>query len=324
MKTAIAQISPVFLDRIKTTSKVIDTINEAANAGCKLVAFGEAFLPGYPVWLACTDGARFDDSAQKAMHALYMQQAVSIEEGHLKDVVEASTKGDIMVVLGIVERPADRGGHSLYCSCVIIDPALGIVSVHRKLMPTYEERLSWGIGDGHGLKTHRIGEFTLGALNCWENWMPLARAALYAQGENLHIAIWPGCERNTRDITRFIAQESRSFVMSASAVLTERDIECGLPSDLLLGFPHRGLIVAAAAEAGSYNGGSCIAGPDGQFVVAPVLDTEGIIVTELDFARVSEERQNFDPSGHYSRPDVLSLSVSKARQSAMRFVEPRQ
>ena len=188
LKVAIAQIAPVWLDRERTLAKVVQWIDRAASEGCRLVAFGEALVPGYPFWLERTDGARFESDVQKEFHALYSDQAVRIEAGHLDSVREAAKRGGITVVLGTIERAADRGGHSLYCSLVTVlaDGSLG--SVHRKLVPTYEERLAWAPGDGHGLRVHPLGAFTLGSLNCWENWMPLARAALQGQGEDLHVA----------------------------------------------------------------------------------------------------------------------------------------
>jgi len=307
LKVAIAQVAPVLLDREATLEVVVSQVGAAAGAG--LLAFGEAFVPGYPMWLCRTDAARFDDHCQKEMFARSCAAAVTIEDGHLEPVTAVCRRAGIALVLGIVERPRDRGGHSLYCSRVFIDGDGVIRSVHRKLMPTYEERLTWGVGDGAGLVTHRVGPFTLGALNCWENWMPLARAALYAQGEDLHIALWPGGEANTRDITRMIALESRSYVVSASALLRLGDI----PPQ----FPMRDRLVAADSQP-TYNGGSCIAGPDGRWVVEPVVDQEGLIVAELDPARVSQERQNFDPAGHYARPDVLRLHLDRTRQSTLR------
>ena len=139
--------------------------------------------------------------------------------------------------------------------------------------------------------------------------MPLARTALYAQGEDLHVALWPGCDRNTRDVTRFIAYESRSFVISASSVLRADDI----PADV----PLRDLIVADADDAW-YNGGSAIARPDGGWLVEPQIGEERLVTAELDFNQVLEERQNFDPTGHYSRPDVLKLEIDQRRQSVVR------
>lgn len=231
---------------------------------------------------------------------------------NLLPITDAARTLGVAVVLGCIERPADRGGHSIFASLVYID-AMGVVqSVHRKLMPTYEERLSWSPGDGHGLRTHRLGAFTVGGLNCWENWMPLARTALYAQGEDLHVAIWPGGMRNTPDITRFIAREGRSFVISVSGLMRRGDIPDGLP--------HGDLLVETAGDFMA-NGGSCIAAPDGSWLVAPVADEERILVATLDHARVREERQNFDAVGHYGRPDVLQLMVNRERQGTARFVE---
>ncbi|MCP3913961.1 MAG: carbon-nitrogen hydrolase family protein [bacterium] len=311
MHVAIAQIAPVFLDRGATTAKVVARIEEAAAAGAALVAFGETLLPGYPAWLARTDGARFDASDQKELHALYLEQAVSVERGDLLEVCAAARAGGIAVIVGIVERPADRGGHSVFCTRVFVGADGEIGSVHRKLMPTYEERLAWSHGDGAGLVTHPVGPFTVGALNCWENWMPLARAALYAAGEDLHVMLWPGAERNTRDITRFVAVESRSFVLSASALLREEDVPAG--------FPRR----AAFVQSGEllHDGGSAIAAPDGTWVVEPVVGREELILADLDHRCVLEERQNFDPSGHYARPDVLRLSVDRRRQSAAHWIQ---
>ena len=226
MRVALAQIAPVLLNREATLAKVCEQVEAAAAQGCRLVAFGEALVPGYPVWLARTGGARWDDPDQKAMHQLYLEQAVQPEAGHLDSVCQAARAGGIAVVLGIMERAVDRTGQTLYCSCVYIGPDGEIGSVHRKLVPTYDERLAWGHGDGHGLVVHSLDEFTVGALNCWENWLPMARASLHGQGENLHVAIWPGSVRNTIDITRFMALEARSFVLSAAAPLRG----CGWPS----------------------------------------------------------------------------------------------
>jgi predicted amidohydrolase len=204
----LAQIAPVWMDRAATVAKVESYVDHAARQQCRLVVFGEALVPGYPFWLELTGGARFNSPVQKEIFAEYAAQAVQLEAGHLDRLCAAADRNGIAIYLGCVERAADRGGHSLYCSLVFIDQRGEIGSVHRKLMPTYEERLVWSAGDGHGLRTHKVGAFQVGGLNCWENWMPLARSSLYAQGENLHVAVWPGGIHNTRNITRFIAMES--------------------------------------------------------------------------------------------------------------------
>ena len=308
LKVALAQLAPVWLQKEKTLELIRETVEQAAAENSELLVFGEAFLPGYPFWLAYTEGAAWDLAVNKELHAHYMRNAVSIEDGDLNEITALARKFNLAIYLGIIERPADRGGHSIYCSLVYIDQNGMIQSVHRKLQPTYDERLTWSPGDGHGLRVHRLKEFTLGGLNCWENWMPLVRASLYGLGEDLHIAVWPGSDRNTRDITRFIARESRSYVVSVSALMQKEDF----PEET----PHLGQILGKAPNVLA-NGGSCIAGPDGEWLLAPVLDKEGLIFQTLDFNRVLEERQNFDPAGHYSRPDVTRLVVDRKRQSTI-------
>lgn len=308
LTVGLAQMAPIWLDREATLVKIIERVNAAADKGCRLVVFGEALLPGYPFWIERTDGARFNDARQKEIHAHYLRNAVQIDAGHLDELSRTAASRGIAVYLGCIERPADRGGHSIYASLVYVDETGRIASVHRKLMPTYEERLTWSPGDGHGLRVHRLGPFTVGGLNCWENWMPLARAALYGQGEDLHVAVWPGNLRNTGEITRFIAVESRSYVISVSGLMRRDDF----PADT----PHREAIMADCPEFLA-DGGSCVAGPDGQWVAAPVTGREELIVAELDFGRVLEERQNFDPAGHYSRPDVTRLIINRERQSTI-------
>ena len=312
IRIAAAQIAPVWLDRAATIAKVVSYVHQAADESAQLVAFGEALIPGYPFWIEWTDGARFDSAVQKSLHAHYLDQAVQIEAGHLEPVCEAARSRGITVVVGCIERPGDRGGHSVFATLVYIDATGTIRSVHRKLMPTYEERLSWATGDGHGLRTHALGPFTVGALNCWENWMPLARAALYAQGEDLHVALWPGSVRNTEHITRFIARESRSYVMSVSGLLRRTDVPGMVPHAALL--LERMPVVLA-------EGGSCIAAPDGSWLIAPIASEERVMVATIEHQRVREERQNFDPAGHYGRPDVFQLTVNRERQSIVRLVD---
>lgn len=310
LQVGLAQVAPIWLDKKNTILKIESLIENAAKKQVELLVFGESFLPGYPFWVSLTDGAKFDSTIQKEMHAHYAKNAVSIEDGDLKSICMIAAKYKIAIYLGIIERPQDRGGHSLYASLVYIDNLGNIQSIHRKLQPTYEERLTWAPGDGNGLVTHQLKDFTIGGLNCWENWMPLPRTALYAQGENLHVAVWPGNDFNTKDITRFIARESRSYVISVSSLMAKEDFPDTTPyvDKILEKSPN---ILA--------NGGSCIAAPNGEWLLEPVLYKEGIIVQSLDFDKVYEERQNFDPVGHYSRPDVTKLSVNRDRQTTVVF-----
>lgn len=308
MRIALAQIAPVWLNRQATLEKVERYIEQAANAGAQLVVFGEALVPGYPFWLDVTDAARFNSDRQKDIHAHYLKEAVCITDGHLASICAKAKQHQISVVLGIIERPHDRGGHSCYCSMVTISPTGDIVNVHRKLQPTYEERLCWSPGDGHGLQTYPLHEFNVGGLNCWENWMPLPRAALYGQGENLHLAIWPGNQRNTEILTRFLAREGRSYCASVSGLMRKTDI----PDDI----PHAAVIRENFHDMPA-DGGSCIANPDGSWLVTPVAGKEVLLTADLDIDQVLRERQNFDPAGHYSRPDVTQLHIDRRRQSTL-------
>ncbi|MCY7397622.1 MAG: carbon-nitrogen hydrolase family protein [Sphingomonas bacterium] len=310
LTVGIAQIAPAWLDRRATLDRVGEAARRGASEGCQLLCFGEALVPGYPFWLEHSGGARFDDARQKAMFAHYLDEGVVIERGDLDEICAIAAEAGMAIYLGIVERAPDRGGHSLYCSLVYIDPTGKVASVHRKLQPTHEERLVWASGDGHGLRVHDLAPFRVGGLNCFENWLPLARAALYGQGEDLHVAVWPGSDHNTADITRFIARESRSFVVSASSLMSLCDI------------PVEFAALAEMTAAGRpmfANGGSAIAGPDGRFLVAPQVDRELLIIAELDHAEVRRERHNFDLAGHYSRPDVTRLHVDRRRQSTISF-----
>lgn len=310
LKVALAQISPVWLNKAETLKKVEQSIIDAAKEDCELIVFGEGLVPGYPFWLALTGGAEWNKAVNKVLHAHYVRNAITIEDDDLETICKLAKANKIAVYLGIIERPLDRGGHSIYASLVYINEKGEIKSVHRKLQPTYDERLTWASGDGNGLQVHPLKNFTVGGLNCWENWMPLTRAALYGLGENLHIAVWPGSDRNTKDITRFIARESRSFVISVSSLMTKKDF----PKDT----PYLDEILNNAPEVLA-NGGSCIAGPDGEWIVEPVLHTSGLIIEIIDFNKVYEERQNFDAVGHYSRPDVTQLRVNTERQSTVKF-----
>ncbi len=307
MRVAAAQTAPVWGDPDATTDVVVDWIGRAGEAGVQLVAFGETFLSGYAFWVARTDGARFDAADQKEAYAYYLAAAVDLDGPQLGAVCDAVEASGVFTYLGVTERSASRG--TVYATYVAIHPDAGIVSAHRKLMPTYEERMVWGAGDGHGLRTHEVGGFVVGGLNCWENWVPAVRHALYAQGEDLHVAGWPGSVGLTRDITRFIAREGRCYVLSAGALLSRSAV----PDD----FPLKER--AFGDDETLYDGGSAVAAPDGSWVVPPVAGEEALVVADVDAGHVRGERQNFDPAGHYFRGDVISVTVDRTRRAPATF-----
>ncbi len=309
LKIGLAQFAPVWMKREKSIEKALRFAGQAAGENCDLVILGgEASIGGYPFWLELTDGARINSRIQKEIYAEYSNQALVIERGDLKPVCDLARERKMAVYIGIVEKPASRG-ESLYCSLVYIDNTGEIGSVHRKLVPTYEERLVWGAGDGNGLQVHGLHAFTVGGLNCWENWNPLARTALYAQGEDFHVCVFPGGIHNV-DLTKFIAKESRSFAASVCGMMRRADF----PADTV----HLDKMLERAPEVLA-NGGTCLAGPDGEWIIEPFCNEEKLVFAEIDHARVRQERQNMDVVGHYSRPDVLRLVVDRNRQCVLKM-----
>ncbi len=309
MRIAAAQTAPVWGDAEATASIVNEWIVKAADADVGLVAFGETFLSGYPFWLSVTDGARFDAPDQKEAYAAYLNSAVTLNGPELGEISATVAATGVFTYLGVAERSTSGG--TVYATLVAIDPEKGLVNAHRKLTPTYEERMAWGPGDGHGLRTFSVQDFTVSGLNCWENWMPTVRHTMYAQGTSLHVAVWPGAVRNTIDITRFIAKEGRCYVLSAGTLLRPQDVPDSFP-----------LRERALAEGDlGYNGGSAIAAPDGTWIVEPVDGEERLVVADIDAAVVRGERQNFDPAGHYFRPDVITVDVDRRRYTPAAFID---
>lgn len=309
MRIAAANVRPRWGKPDAGAERVVELIGQAGAEGVDLLAFGETHLGGYPFWVSVTDGARWDAADQKQAYAYYLEAAVELDGPQLRLIAEAAAEHRVFTYLGIVERRADSARGSTYATLVAIDPGMGIVSAHRKVQPTYEERLVWATGDGNGLRVHtftgREGETArVGGLNCWENWLPQARLAMYAGGEDIHVSAWPGSVRNTIDIARFVAQEGRVFSLGAGTILRRSDV----PDD----FP----LLAALPEGEYTDGGSAIAAPDGSWLQEPVAQEERLVIADIDLARVREERQNFDPVGHYSRPDIFQLRVDRRRLSA--------
>ena len=309
LRVAAVQHAPIYLDREATLAKVVDLIEEAASEGAQLIAFPETFVPGYPSWADFTDAAKFDDPAQKAAFAKYLDGAVDVAGGGLDSVVAASASTGVFTYLGLVERSISGG--SVYATLAAIHPTEGLIGTHRKLKPTYGERLMWADGDGHGLRAHEFAGTTVSGLNCWENWMPLARAAMYAQGTEVHIATWPGSPELTYDISRFVAMEGRLFVVSSGAILREEH----LPEELAV----RAEMIDRHHRYAS--GGAIIVAPDGTVLAQAEKHAETMIYADLDLAQVGEARQNFDPTGHYSRPDVLELRVDRRRRDPAQFTD---
>lgn len=300
MKVAAVQAAPVFLDPQASTDKLIALLRDAAAHGAELVVFPEVFISGYPVWLRAKAVAH-NDELLKIGHVAYLKSAITTDGPEIAAIcAEASALG-VAVMTGIVERSGSGG--SVYATLVTIHPDKGVVNVHRKLKPTFHERLLWADGDGHGLAVQDWKGVRVGGLNCYENWQPLARQSLYQQGEQLHVATWPGDLDVTDHITQFIAMEGRIYVVSVSGLLRSSDIP---DSFALRKYVTDGRDIIN-------DGGSMIAAPGGQLIAGPVVGEEKTLYADVEVDKVVAAHMKLDPAGHYSRRDILSLDHNKQR-----------
>lgn len=305
MKVAVIQAAPVYLDTKATTAKALALMREAAANGAELCAFPEVFISGYPIWLRPNVFAKYDDAQLKAAHAAYAAGAVAADGPEMAALCEEAAKLDLFTTIGFMEPTVS--GASVYCSLAAIHPERGLVGVHRKIKPTFHERLIWADGDAAGLKVHEWRGVNVGGLCCYENWQPVARYALYAQGEHLHVAAWPGRPDLTEDITRFVAMEGRVYVLSPSGVLHAKDIPDA--------FPLKKHMLDSAERFNT--GGSMICGPDGEVLQGPVVDEEVILYADFEMERVVEEHLRLDPAGHYNRPDLFTVTVDTQRRKPL-------
>ena len=283
---------------------VRERVREAASRGATLVAFPETWLPGYPIWLdVCRDAALWDHAPVKRVFRRLAEQSVVVPSATSATLGDIARENGVTLVIGVSER-VDRGaGQGTLFNSVLTFGADGtLLNHHRKLMPTYTERMVWGMGDADGLAAVVAGDASIGALVCWEHWMPLTRQAMHDAGEDVHVALWPTVKEMNQIASRHYAFEGRCFVLAAGSVMQARD----LPPELE---PHPGIVT----DAGQFvlSGGSAIIAPDGSYLAGPVFDEDVILVADLDLDRVREEKMNLDVSGHYARPDLLTLSVHR-------------
>ena len=284
------------LDREATLDRLAERTSEAAARGAGLVVFPEAFVPAYPssVWAKALAGS---DPRAKAAFALLAREAVEIPGAAADRLGGVAAEHGVWLVTGVTEVDPERPG-TLYNTLLFHDPAGRIALHHRKLVPTNHERLIWGPGDGRGLRAIETGVGRLGGLICWENYMPLARFALYESGVEIYVASTADDSDPWQATLVHIARESRAFVVAPAHFQRAS----AYPEDFPLRAELEGVDVIG-------RGGSAILGPDGAYLAGPLYGEEGILYAELDPARLAEERQRFDPAGHYHRPDVLQLSV---------------
>lgn len=304
VSVAIIQESPVFFDLEASTAKAIALTEKAARNGAQVVTFGETWLPGYPAWLDyCSDAALWDHAPSKELFARLRQNSVVVPGKQTQLLAQLAGDHKLTLVINVNERvETGPGNGTLYNSLLTFSPDGKLANHHRKLVPTYTERLVWGQGDGGGLESVATPTGRIGGLICWEHWMPLTRQALHNAGEHIHVAVWPTVHEMHQIASRHYAFEARCFVLAAGLVMRVRD----LPADLRA-TPE----LMANPDAFVLRGGSAIIGPDGKYVVEPVYEQETIITAELDFNAIDREKMTLDVSGHYSRPDVFDFHVGR-------------
>ena len=296
---ACVQAEPVILDRDATLDKLASLTAEAAQQGASLVVFPETFIPAYPSSAWAKAFAGWADPRAKAAFALLAREAVAIPGPAADRLGAIAREHGVLLVTGVNELDPARPG-TLYNALLYHGPDGRLVLHHRKLVPTNHERLVWGPGDGGGLRAIQTELGRIGGLICWENYMPLARFSLYESGVEIYVASTADDGDAWQATLIHIARESRAFVVAPSHFQRATSY----PDDFPLRAELEGRDVIG-------RGGSAILGPDGAYLAGPLYDEEGILYAELDPARLFEERQRFDPAGHYHRPDVLKLSVAE-------------
>jgi nitrilase len=308
-KVAVIQQPPVVLDRSQSLSCAASHVAKAAADGATLVVFPETFIPCYPAWIwRLRPGT--DAAVTSKLHARLLLNSVSVERGDLAPLCDAARHHQVTVVCGINERDEDASRGTLYNSVVVIGADGTLLNKHRKLMPTNPERMVWGFGDGSSLKTVDTPCGRIGTLICWENFMPLARYALYAQGVEVYVAPTYDSGDGWIGTLQHIAREGGCWVIGSGTVMRASD----LPAD----FPERDRLYADADE-WINQGDSVVIAPGGSIAAGPMRKATGTLSAEIDLDAVTAARRRIDVAGHYARPDIFQLHVNRQPQSPVRF-----
>lgn len=299
IKIAAAQLTPVFLNKEKTIEKACEAISEAGKNGAQLIVFPEAFISGYPDWvwlIPNSKGAILND-----LYCRLVENAVSVPDDSTRKLCKSAKEAGINVVIGMNERNADKSSASLYNSILFINDEGNLAGIHRKLMPTGGERLIWAQGNGTSLRSYDTSAGRIAGLICWENFMPLARTAIYETGAQILAAPTWDKSPNWLQSMQHISREGGLFVVSTCMAIKIDDI----PDD----FEFKKLYPEGIEWINS--GNSCIISPKGQFLAGPLNEKEGILYAELNMSEIIEAKRMFDVAGHYSRPDVFNFSIKK-------------
>jgi nitrilase len=310
VRVAVVQASSVLFDLKASTQKAVALIKEAGEKGADIVVFPEAFIPAYPRGLSFGTSIGSRSSEGRTDWLRYLENSVPVPSETTNVLGEAAKKAGIYLIIGVIERDNDWSKGTVYCSVLFFGPDGTLLGKHRKLKPTAAERIVWGEGDGSTLPVFDTPYGKIGALICWENYMPLARAAMYAKG--VQILITPTAD--SRDLwqstIRHIAAEGRCFVLSSNQYVT-KDM---YPTDLAC--YHE---LEASPEV-MCRGGSAIVGPLGEYIVEPVYDREDLLISTIDLRDIASSQFDFDVVGHYSRPDVFQLTVNEEKKENVKWM----
>jgi len=310
MKLAIVQQPPVYLDLAASMERAVGLVAQAAAEGARLLVFPEAWFPGYPTFCwRLSPGA--DMGKTDKLFALLQANSVDLGRDGMAPLRQAAAEHGMVIVAGYHELDGAVSGSTLYNSCIVIDADGRIANNHRKLMPTNPERMIWGFGDGSGLNVVETAVGRIGALICWENYMPLARAALYAQNIDIHVAPTWDSGDSWLATMRHIAREGGCWVIGCATALQASDIPTEIPHYDTL-FPDR--------EEWVNPGDAVVYRPFGGITAGPMHKEKGMLMAEIDVDEARASRRKFDASGHYARPDVFSLTVDRNPRRPVSFL----
>lgn len=296
VKVALIQESPVFFDKQKTFEKLADLVKKHAEEGCNLIVFPESFVPGYPrgFTFGATVGSRSMEGKQ--LYVKYYENSVCLDGDDLEFLEELSKSQNVYLVVGITERLKVNG--SLYCSMAYISPSSGLLGVHRKIKPTGAERIVWAEASGESLVSFDTKIGKMGGLICWENYMPMARMAMYQKGVEIYIAPTADSREEWISTIQHIALEGRCFVLGCNQFYTKSM------------YPTEYQHLVENEKEDICPGGSIIVSPLGKIIAGPLFGEAGALVAELDLKDITVSKLDFDVIGHYARNDIFNLNVT--------------
>lgn len=301
IKVAVVQAAPVLFNLDATIEKTCDLIRTASQQGARLILFPEAFVPAYPRGLSFGTVVGSRHPAGRKVWQAYWENSVEVPGPATAALGEAAREANVYLAIGVIERDTLRGSGTLYCTLLYFGPDGRLLGKHQKLKPTAAERLIWGEGDGSTLAVVETEFGNIGGLICWENYMPLARMAMYSKGVELYLAPTADARDTWQATLRHIACEGRCFVLGCNQYMTREMY----PDDL------RELKELDEQPEVMCRGGSAIISPLGKVLAGPLYDQEGILSATLDLSEIARSKFDFDVVGHYARPDVFQLTVNE-------------